>query len=515
MDGILSQEEISALLNDTGSENATQNTSLTDNEKDAIGEIANISMGTAATTLFSLVNRKVEISTPVVSLATWDDIVEAYERPCVFIRIAYTVGLDGNNLLILKENDVKIITDLMMGGDGTNTDGELGELHLSAICEAMNQMMGSAATSLSSMLNKTIDISPPHADLIDLQENVDEGTIDEFLKNPFVKISFKMEIGDLVNSTIMQLYPISFAKEMCASITQNMEQDAAANASVTPQPKAKPEPQPTPEELLWRARDAKRQEIYDKDIHHYYIDEQDAYVSNTLQVKDKCGRQEEVEVGGHLYASNILTVALDEIADYSEQCGRVTDDLLSRIDAAQTAEEVEAIVVKGYPEMIHTTTAALQTKADKAIAKSPEAQAVTFARAMMNSVSLTASQALEMQVLFPIWGEKDAEFGKEVEIGFRLRVVEGENDTLFEVIQKHKLQADWKPGIETASLYKIVEAEHAGTLDDPIPYVQGMAFEKDKYYEQYGVIYLCILTTVTGYPNDLKDLPTIVQEVKQ
>lgn len=247
MDGILSQEEISALLNDTGSENATQNTSLTDNEKDAIGEIANISMGTAATTLFSLVNRKVEISTPVVSLATWDDIVEAYERPCVFIRIAYTVGLDGNNLLILKENDVKIITDLMMGGDGTNTDGELGELHLSAICEAMNQMMGSAATSLSSMLNKTIDISPPHADLIDLQENVDEGTIDEFLKNPFVKISFKMEIGDLVNSTIMQLYPISFAKEMCASITQNMEQDAAANASATPQPDAKPEPQPTPQ----------------------------------------------------------------------------------------------------------------------------------------------------------------------------------------------------------------------------------------------------------------------------
>lgn len=276
-----------------------------------------------------------------------------------------------------------------------------------------------------------------------------------------------------------------------------------------------PEPQPTPEELLWRARDAKRQEIYDKDIHHYYIDEQDAYISNTLQMKDKCGRQEKVEVGGHLYASNILTVALDEIADYSEQCAKVTDGLLSRIDAAQTAEEVEAIVVKGYPEMIHTTTAALQTKADKAIAKSPEAQAVTFARAMMNSVSLTASQALEMQVLFPIWGEKDAEFGKEVKIGFRLRVVEGESDTLFEVIQKHKLQADWKPGIETASLYKIVEAEHAGTLDDPIPYVQGMAFEKDKYYEQYGVIYLCILTTVTGYPNDLKDLPTIVQEVKQ
>lgn len=247
MDGTMSQEEINALLNNPSGTDENPENTLTEQEKDAIGEISNISMGTAATTLFSLVNRKVEISTPVVAFANWSDICDAYEKPCVFIRIAYTVGLDGSNILVLKEHDVKVITDLMMGGDGTNTDGELGELHLSAICEAMNQMMGSAATSLSSMLNKTIDISPPHADLIDLQENVDEGTIDEFLKNPFVKISFKMEIGDLVNSTIMQLYPISFAKEMCASITQNMEKDAAANASVTPQPEAKPEPQPTPQ----------------------------------------------------------------------------------------------------------------------------------------------------------------------------------------------------------------------------------------------------------------------------
>ena len=91
---------------------------------------------------------KVEISTPVVSFANWSDICDAYEKPCVFIRIGYTVGLDGSNILVLKEHDVKVITDLMMGGDGTNTDGELGELHLSAISEAMNQMMGSAATSI-------------------------------------------------------------------------------------------------------------------------------------------------------------------------------------------------------------------------------------------------------------------------------------------------------------------------------------------------------------------------------
>ena len=232
MDGALSQEEINALLNSPGDSAVSENDVVSDSEKDAIGEISNISMGTAATTLFSLVNRKVEISTPVVSLATWNDICEAYERPCVFIRIAYTVGLDGSNILILKENDVKVITDLMMGGDGTNVDDtELGELHLSAISEAMNQMMGSASTSLSSMLNKVIDISPPMADLIDLTETIDESSIDEFLAGTFVKISFRMEIGDLVDSTIMQLYPISFAKEMCHSVTQNMEADSNSTAN--------------------------------------------------------------------------------------------------------------------------------------------------------------------------------------------------------------------------------------------------------------------------------------------
>ena len=218
MDGVLSQEEINALLNEPGAEASdSAENELSDAQKDAIGEIANISMGTAATTLFSLVNHKVEISTPVVSYGTWDDIVQEYEKPCVFIRIAYTVGLDGSNILVLREHDVKVITDLMMGGDGTNTDGELGELHLSAISEAMNQMMGSAATSLSSMLNRKIDISPPNATVINLQEDIDEAEIDSFLTGKFVKISFHMEIGDLVDSTIMQLYPISFAKDISKS----------------------------------------------------------------------------------------------------------------------------------------------------------------------------------------------------------------------------------------------------------------------------------------------------------
>ena len=249
MDGVLSQEEINALLNDPGAgADGSTEAELSDAEKDAIGEIANISMGTAATTLFSLVNHKVDISTPVVSYGTWDDIVQEYEKPCVFIRIAYTIGLDGSNILVLREHDVKVITDLMMGGDGTNTSGELGELHLSAISEAMNQMMGSAATSLSSMLNRKIDISPPYATVIDLQEDIDESEIDSFLSGQFVKISFRMEIGDLVDSTIMQLYPISFAKEMCSGVAQNMEQDSESvvsdTASAQPQAAAPQAAQP-------------------------------------------------------------------------------------------------------------------------------------------------------------------------------------------------------------------------------------------------------------------------------
>lgn len=251
MDGVLSQEEISALLSDdAGATSGEGNDLLTPDEIDAIGEISNISMGTAATTLFSLVNRKVEISTPVVTFATWDDIVEEYERPCVFIRISYTTGLDGSNLLVLREQDVKIITDLMMGGDGTNTEDPLGEIHLSAICEAMNQMMGSSATSLSSMLNKMIDISPPSANLVDLKDTVDGTEIDEFLGGQFVKVSFLMEIGDLVSSTIMQLYPASFAKEMCAGVADTMEADSsavAAGAQAEPQPQPEPQMQPQPQ----------------------------------------------------------------------------------------------------------------------------------------------------------------------------------------------------------------------------------------------------------------------------
>ncbi|WMJ88437.1 flagellar motor switch phosphatase FliY [Anaerocolumna sp. MB42-C2] len=245
MDGMLSQEEINALLsgmssNEEGAETNTDLESLSDAEKDAIGEISNISMGTAATTLSSLVNQKVIITTPVVSYATWDDLADNYTRPCVFIQIYYKDGLDGNNILILKESDVKIITDLMMGGDGTNVDGELSELHLSAISEAMNQMMGSASTSISSMLEKRVDISPPIAKLVDLNDTIDASDISPFLKSRFTKVSFKMQIGDLVDSELLQLYPFDFARDLYRKfIKENQSENNSQKAAEVPQPQIK------------------------------------------------------------------------------------------------------------------------------------------------------------------------------------------------------------------------------------------------------------------------------------
>ncbi len=258
MDGMLSQDEINALLNgvdlsaDSGSDASADTATatmagedpLSDVEKDAIGEVANISMGTSATTLYSLVNKKVNITTPVVEMTTWADVIREYERPCVFIQIKYTVGLNGTNILVLKEHDVKVITDLMMGGDGTNVDGDLTELHLSAISEAMNQMMGSSSTSLSSMLGKTIDISPPEASLVDLQTK-EPKELSPFLEDNFVKIAFRMQIEDLVDSTLMQLYPLEFAKDVSDTFMKQMMGGEEASAPAPAAPAPAPAPVPT------------------------------------------------------------------------------------------------------------------------------------------------------------------------------------------------------------------------------------------------------------------------------
>ena len=219
-DDMISQEEIDALLNggaipEAGGDAAPAGESeaaaeapaadssssqfddvLTDMEKDALGEIGNISMGSAATTLSVLLGHKVSITTPTVSVATMSIIQEQYPMPYLIVEVGYTIGIDGNNVLAIQAQDASIIADLMMGGDGTNPDTEINEIAMSAVGESMNQMMGTVATSLSTMFNKKIDISPPKVNLIDLG-NEDKVTEIVGQDEPVVRTSFRMEVdGD-------------------------------------------------------------------------------------------------------------------------------------------------------------------------------------------------------------------------------------------------------------------------------------------------------------------------------
>jgi len=216
-DELLSQDEIDALLN--GSDDIEE---LTPSEIDAMGEIGNISMGTAATTLYTLLGQKVTITTPKVEVTTLKKMNEGISVPHVLIKISYKAGIEGMNLMAMKEDDVKIITDLMMGGDGTNISDELTDMHLSAISEAMNQMIGSSSTSLSQMLGETIDIQPPEA-IRNNDENVDYDEIGLDSEETITVTSFNMKIGELIDSEIMQIMPIEVSRQLVEKLSQPEE----------------------------------------------------------------------------------------------------------------------------------------------------------------------------------------------------------------------------------------------------------------------------------------------------
>lgn len=227
---MLSQEEINALLGSTSMENQVNGAAgnkedssavLSTNEIDALGEMGNISMGTAATTLSTLLGHKVLITTPKVEAVSWEQCLEILTEDLTAVSVNYTEGLIGSNLMILRDQDVKVITDLMMGGTGAYIEGPITELHFSAIAESMNQMIGSASTSMAQIFNKKIDISPPHAAKIGYNLESMFGP-----KGDLVKISFRLQIEEnIVESEMMQILPIDFAKELIRGL---LIQEAAA-----------------------------------------------------------------------------------------------------------------------------------------------------------------------------------------------------------------------------------------------------------------------------------------------
>lgn len=252
-DEMISQEEIDALLKGGGdtppadaeaaptepvaSEASAAEDPLSDMQKDALGEIGNISMGSAATTLSVLLGHKVSITTPSVSMSTMNSIRASYPMPYLIVEVGYTIGINGNNVLAIQAQDAAIIADLMMGGDGTNPPEDLNDIHMSAVGESMNQMMGAVSTSLSTMFNKKIDISPPKVNLIDF------GTEDKVTDivsgdEPVVKVSFRMEVDGLIDSEIMQILPVAIAGDMVESLLHSGDPEEEPEPEAPPAPAA-------------------------------------------------------------------------------------------------------------------------------------------------------------------------------------------------------------------------------------------------------------------------------------
>lgn len=225
---------------------------------DLIGEVGNISMSQAATTLSSILNHRVSITTPRVTKVRFASLMEGIKTPKVATTVEYKEGVIGTNLMLLQVRDASIIADLMMGGPGNaKDDAEFGDLELSAVAEAMNQMIGSASTSMATMINRKVDILPPTVKLWGEPDNISYDGI-----NPdsiVYRISFNLDVEGLIESEIMQI----FTKEMVNDIAAAMMADKATvvndrevpaeeqPAPVAPQPEpapaAAPAPQPQPQ----------------------------------------------------------------------------------------------------------------------------------------------------------------------------------------------------------------------------------------------------------------------------
>ena len=185
-------------------------TFITMQQADIIGEVANICTGNAATALSLMVNRPTNITTPLVEVLTNEDTLEQPDR--ILVKVPYTKGLNGTNFMMLKEKDALVIANLMMGGNGDTTGMAFDEITISAVSEAMNQMCGRIATSMSEILHRPTDIGTPlinskYKTTFDIPHELSNGT-------DIVKVTFHLTIEGFINSTIWQLYPLSIVKQI-------------------------------------------------------------------------------------------------------------------------------------------------------------------------------------------------------------------------------------------------------------------------------------------------------------
>lgn len=217
-------------------------------ELDAIGEIMNISLGSSATAVSNMLDHRVDITTPSVSVVSVDEFSIGDLEPAIGIEIRYVSGLEGSNIMLLKKSDVKVIVDILMGTETPDEEFELNELTISAVCEVMNQMMGAASTALSDFLGHPVNISTPQSFPLD---NMEEFKKDHFVSNSstLVVVRFLLSIEDILKSEFVNVMSVDLARELLAGFEMNFgtvpsEESAPATE---PKPAPQPEPQPAPQ----------------------------------------------------------------------------------------------------------------------------------------------------------------------------------------------------------------------------------------------------------------------------
>ncbi len=205
---------------------------------DALGEMMNISLGSSATAVSNMLDHRVDITTPTVSVVEVKSFSLGNLEPAIGVEIKYVEGLEGSNIMLLKRSDIKVIVDILMGMETPDEEFELNELTISCVCEVMNQMMGSAATAMSDFLGFRVDISTPHSfELDDLeqfkQEHMPAGA------DQVVVVRFFLKIEDALESEFMNVMSVDLAKELLKSL--GLEDEVSVEGSA---PAAAPEPAP-------------------------------------------------------------------------------------------------------------------------------------------------------------------------------------------------------------------------------------------------------------------------------
>ena len=214
-------------------------------ELDAIGEIMNISLGSSATAVSNMLDHRVDITTPSVSVVSVDEFSIGDLEPAIGIEIRYVSGLEGSNIMLLKKSDVKVIVDILMGTETPDEEFELNELTISAVCEVMNQMMGAASTALSDFLGHPVNISTPQSFPLD---NMEEFKKDHFVSNSstLVVVRFLLSIEDILKSEFVNVMSVDLARELLAGFEMNFGTVPSEESAPAPEPKPAPQPEPQP-----------------------------------------------------------------------------------------------------------------------------------------------------------------------------------------------------------------------------------------------------------------------------